>query len=307
MNQTPLAEKPEPPEPPVPGAVATPPEPGAAAAPGAPAAPAAEASPERVLPHSAPWQTVPSQSVPSQGVPPPGATEDRLRRWRPLGRVASFMAVTAAIWAGYFAWRPPLPMLYLRHIEHMGKNSRRLSLTFDDAPHPLSTPLLLASLKRAGVPATFFVVGEGLRIYPELGYRMVAEGHALANHSEYHRNLTRRDVPVKDYDIEVGECFRRIEMLGQKTRLFRPPGGGLNRAAMDYLYRNDVTLAWWSNNIGDWARPPAWKIVHQVRIGVRPGDIVLLHDAGIGTAQSLPKIVREARDSGLTFVPMPER
>jgi peptidoglycan/xylan/chitin deacetylase (PgdA/CDA1 family) len=186
-------------------------------------------------------------------------------------------------------------------------DSNKLSLTFDDAPHPLSTPLLLASMKRAEVKGTFFVVGEGLRLYPELGYRMVAEGHTLANHSENHRNLTRVDVPVTDYDLEIKECFRRIKWLGQDTRLFRPPGGGLNRAVMSYLYENDYTLAWWSNNIGDWARPPAWKIVDQVNRGTQPGDIILLHDAGIGTAQSLPRIVRNARDQGLEFIPMPEK
>jgi peptidoglycan/xylan/chitin deacetylase (PgdA/CDA1 family) len=196
-------------------------------------------------------------------------------------------------------------MLYLKHVEHMGDSSK-LSLTFDDAPHPLSTPLLLASLKRAEVKGTFFVVGEGLRLYPELSYRMVAEGHSLANHSENHRNLTRADVPVTEYDLEIKSCFQRMEWLGQKTKLFRPPGGGMNRAVMDYLYRNDYTLAWWSNNIGDWARPPAWKIVETVNMGVEPGDIILLHDAGIGTAQALPRIVRTARDQGLDFVPMPE-
>ncbi len=237
---------------------------------------------------------------------PIAAESSRSNAARITGRIAGFCATLAAIWGGYFLWRPPLPILNLRHVEQMS-NPKQIALTFDDAPHPLSTPLLLASLKRADVKATFFVVGEGLRLYPELAYRMVLEGHSLANHSENHRNLTRSDVPVSDYDMEVKQCFTRIEALGQKTKLFRPPGGGMNRAVMDYLYRHDYTLAWWSNNIGDWARPPAWKIVERVNMGVRPGDIVLLHDAGIGTAQALPSIIRNSRDQGLDFVPMPEK
>lgn len=226
--------------------------------------------------------------------------------WRLTGRALNFLFITAFLWGAYFFWRPPGPMLNLKHVENMG-DSNRVSLTFDDAPHPLSTPLLLASLKRSGVKASFFVVGEGLRIYPELGYRISAEGHALANHSENHRNLTRPDVPVSDYDMEIGNCFVRINKLGYSTHLFRPPGGGMNRAVMQHLYDHNYTLAWWSNNIGDWARPPAWKIVQQVNLGLKPGDIVLLHDAGIGTAQALPSIVRDARNAGLEFVTMPER
>jgi peptidoglycan/xylan/chitin deacetylase (PgdA/CDA1 family) len=75
---------------------------------------------------------------------------------------------------------------------------------------------------------------------------------------------------------------------------------------MNYLYQNQVTLAWWSNNIGDWAPLPAWKIAHHVNTTLRPGDIVLMHDAGTSTPQAIPIIVREARKRGLQFVTMPE-
>jgi hypothetical protein len=51
---------------------------------------------------------------------------------------------------------------------------------------------------------------------------------------------------------------------------------------------------------------PAWKIVHHFRNSLRPGDIILLHDAGTSTPQALPAIVREARERGLRFVLMPE-
>jgi peptidoglycan/xylan/chitin deacetylase (PgdA/CDA1 family) len=69
-----------------------------------------------------------------------------------------------------------------------------------------------------------------------------------------------------------------------------------------------VTLAWWSNNVGDWARPPAWKIADGVKAHLTPGDIILLHDApgGYGTPQAVPAIVRAARLQGLECVVMPE-
>jgi peptidoglycan/xylan/chitin deacetylase (PgdA/CDA1 family) len=231
-------------------------------------------------------------------------------QWRRAARYALFALLTVVIWAGYFRWRPPGPILGLRHIEHWG-DTPTVSLTFDDGPHPLMTPLLLAALKRADVRASFFVVGDGLRLYPELAYRMVRDGHELANHSQYHYNLTR--ISPAEYEHEIQNCFGAIRHVYQSagmkpnnTKLFRPPGGGLNRAAMDYLYRNDVTLAWWSNNVGDWARPPAWKVWTGVRDTLRPGDIILLHDAGIGTAQAVPAIVKSARQQGLEFLPMPE-
>ena len=60
--------------------------------------------------------------------------------------------------------------------------------------------------------------------------------------------------------------------------------------------------------MGDWARPPAWKIADQVNAKLRPGDIILLHDTpgGYGTPQAIPAIVRAARRQGLKCVAMPE-
>jgi peptidoglycan/xylan/chitin deacetylase (PgdA/CDA1 family) len=228
------------------------------------------------------------------------------REWnlRQIARFAGFMVVAALIWGAYFYWRPPAPMLGIRFIEHLGSDNPQVSLTFDDAPHPLTTPLLLASLEHAGVKGTFFVVGDGMRLYPELTRRIAKSGNRFANHSQYHNNLTR--VTPAEYPHEVDACFTAIKRAGQETQLFRPPGGGLDRDVMDYLYRSGTTLAWWSNNPGDWARPPAWKLATQVKARMRPGDIILLHDAGPDTAQALFSIVKEARSQGLQIVPMPE-
>lgn len=220
-------------------------------------------------------------------------------------RILLFLLVAAVIWSGYFYWRPPGPMLGLHVVTSLPPEKNRVTLTFDDGPHPLTTPLLLGALKRANAKATFFVVGHGMKLYPQLAQRILEDGHTLANHSQHHINLTK--VSPQDYAVEIDKGFTAITAAGGQTRLFRPPGGGLDRAAMDYLYRNNVTLAWWTNNVGDWMPLPAWKIATHVNTTLRPGDIVLMHDAGTSTPQALPIIVREARKRGLEFVPMPEK
>ena len=227
-------------------------------------------------------------------------------------RALAFGALALALWGGYFAWRPPAPMLFLRHEEHLPRDSKEICITFDDAPHPLTTPLLLASLKRSGVHATFFCIGANLRLYPELGRRLLEDGHNLGNHSEPHHNLTT--VSGRDFAAHIDAGFASIERTrrdagheGSPTHLFRPPGGGLDRDAMRYLYERGDTLAWWSNNVGDWTCPPAWKIAYGVQTHLEPGDIILLHDGGTGTPQALPMIIKSARDRGLSTALMPER
>jgi peptidoglycan/xylan/chitin deacetylase (PgdA/CDA1 family) len=224
---------------------------------------------------------------------------------RPAIKVLLFAVMTALIWPGYFLWRPPQLLLGVGHVEHLDPASNTVALTFDDAPHPLTTPLLLAALHRSGVNATFFSVGDNLQMYPQLAYDIIHQGNKLGNHSQNHHNLTTLKTAQQGPEME--HCFQLIRQLGGNTHLFRPPGGGLDWRALRYMYQHDVTLAWWSNNVGDWAPMPAWKIVYHFKNTLRPGDIILLHDAGTSTPQAISAIVREAREKGLHFVLMPER
>lgn len=53
---------------------------------------------------------------------------------------------------------------------------RRIAITFDDGPHPMTEPYLecLASL---GVPATFFVMGYFVEQHPDVVAEYLRDGH----------------------------------------------------------------------------------------------------------------------------------
>src|SRR5438094_916479 len=65
-----------------------------------------------------------------------------------------------------------------------------VALTFDDGPNPTYTPQILAILKKYNVKATFFMVGENARKYPEMVKLVLANGHAVNSHSLTHPMLT---------------------------------------------------------------------------------------------------------------------
>ena len=54
----------------------------------------------------------------------------------------------------------------------MDRHERAVYLTFDDGPIPEATPFILDVLKEHGVKATFFMVGDNVRKYPDLYQRV---------------------------------------------------------------------------------------------------------------------------------------
>src|SRR6185369_14627645 len=61
-----------------------------------------------------------------------------------------------------------------------------LALTFDDGPNDVHTPQLLDMLTPSGVKATFFVIGRLVKQHPAIVRRILAEGHAIGNHTLTH-------------------------------------------------------------------------------------------------------------------------
>jgi chitin deacetylase len=223
---------------------------------------------------------------------------------RTFARFFLFLVLAAALWGAYLSERPPAAQMNVRHLERLN-GSPVVALTIDDGPHPLTTPLILETLKKMDVKVTFFVVGKMIRQYPELARRMVADGHVLANHTENHLPLTRLSPAKVAQEIERG--FEAIDAVQkQPRRLFRPPGGGFNNVVLNYLRERDITLVLWSHNPGDWSLIEADAINAYVDKHLQPGDIILLHDEGVGTCIALPHVIREIRKRGYRTVTIPE-
>ena len=75
-----------------------------------------------------------------------------------------------------------LRWMYPKALWRMNPEEKAVYLTFDDGPIPEATPFILDTLKHYGIKATFFMVGDNVRKYPELHQRVVDEGHRVGNH-----------------------------------------------------------------------------------------------------------------------------
>ncbi len=103
--------------------------------------------------------------------------------------------------------------------------TRTISLTFDDGPDPRWTPELLNVLSANKVPATFFATGTMIARHTEIIRREVREGHAIANHSLTHTDVS--DTSRWRARTELVATDRVIRAVtGQEVGYFRLPYEG---------------------------------------------------------------------------------
>ena len=84
----------------------------------------------------------------------------------------------------------------------MDRREHAVYLTFDDGPIPESTPFILETLRHEGVKATFFMVGDNVRKYPELFKQIVDDGHQIGNHTHNHISGFRHSLHDYSYNVE---------------------------------------------------------------------------------------------------------
>jgi peptidoglycan-N-acetylglucosamine deacetylase len=181
------------------------------------------------------------------------------------------------------------------------------ALTFDDGPHAQGTPAVLEVLARAGVQATFFLVGEQVRRNPALAREIADAGHGIGLHCDRHRNLLRLTPWQVREDIDRAQDTI-ASSSGISPRLYRPPYGVLNAAALRLAGARGWRTLLWSQWGRDWqARATPESIAALVTHGVSEGSVLLLHDADDysapgswrRTAAALPMVLDELAERGL--------
>jgi peptidoglycan/xylan/chitin deacetylase (PgdA/CDA1 family) len=225
-----------------------------------------------------------------------------------LGTVAGIAAIAAAgyvlpgLAAAVPAVRRPLG------VEDSTASGRGYALTFDDGPHRLGTPAVLALLDDARVSATFFLVGEQVRRNPGLARELVDSGHAVGLHCHRHRNLLR--LTPAQVRVDLDRARASIEdATGVSPSLYRPPYGVLNAEALRQARRRGWRTLLWSHWGRDWEeRATPASIAARVTDGVRDGAVLLLHDADDYSAAgswrrtvgALPRVFATLEERGLS-------
>lgn len=178
-----------------------------------------------------------------------------------------------------------------------------VALTFDDGPSPKYTPQVLAILKKYHVKATFFVMGWAAKKYPKLIREMIADGHAVASHTNSHPNLTRISKRQLLYEVVMPRDAIK-SVTGKAPVCLRPPFGAGNKRVAAFIRAHGMIMVSMGFNSFDYKRPGVKKLVKWVVSNAKSGRVFLLHDgykARQQTVNALPAIIEGIKKKGLGF------
>jgi peptidoglycan/xylan/chitin deacetylase (PgdA/CDA1 family) len=253
-------------------------------------------------------------------------------RWRPNGFLRGSAALHAAALAGAVLGPELWPWMLgavaanqaaifagglLPRARLLGPNRTRLpavaaargeiALTLDDGPDPEVTPRVLQLLARAGARASFFCIAERAARHPALVREMVAQGHAVENHSLRHRHDFSLLGP-RGYLREIGAAQEALAAAaGSAPRFFRAPAGLRNPFLEPALARLGLELVSWTRRGFDTASADPATVRARLVRGLAAGDILLLHDGhaargrdGVASVLAvLPRLLEDLSAAGL--------
>lgn len=186
--------------------------------------------------------------------------------------------------------------------EQKPTNQKLVALTFDDGPHPDVTPRILSILNKYHAKATFFMLGNRVKNYPDIAKSVASCGHEIGNHTWSHPILTK--LTMEEILYEFNSTDQAIyEATGQHPTLFRPPYGATNDNIKAQI---PVPTVIWSIDTLDWKHRNAQQLVTNVQNSLHNNAIILMHDIHPTTADAMDPLLAYLQQQGYQFVTVSE-
>ena len=221
-----------------------------------------------------------------------------------LSAVGMILIVAAIFWTvnspaivGASATQRQLPVYSVE------RDDKTVALSFDAAWGNEDTQALIDILNRYEVNTTFFVVGDWVDRYPESVKALADAGNEVMNHSSSHAHFS--SLSREQILADVGACNEKIAAVtGVTPTLFRCPYGEYDDHVISAIREMGMTPVQWSIDSLDWKGLSAQEIQRRVLKDMKPGRIVLFHNAAENTPEALPGILESLIADGYRIVPI---
>ena len=187
-----------------------------------------------------------------------------------------------------------------RFVQRGSDEANAVALTFHTNGDPTLATALLDRLAARATPITAFVVGQWLVEHPEMGRRLLAEGHELGNHTWSHQTMGQLDrATIRQ---EIAGCAEVLAtFVGGPSRWFRP--SGMEIASEDVLIEAGAAgypvVVGYNVDSLDFTDPGAVAVRRNISDVVAAGDIVSLHFGHPDTVGAIDPILDDLAEKGL--------
>jgi peptidoglycan/xylan/chitin deacetylase (PgdA/CDA1 family) len=201
------------------------------------------------------------------------------------------------------------PAIVAGEIVRLQTRQHVVALTFDGGGNADGAAGVLHALRRAHVPATFFLTGHFVQSYPKLA-RAIGRKYPVGNHTVDHFDMLRLSLGAATREVTRAAVMIR-RATGRDTHpYFRFPYGSRDAATLRLVNRLGYASVRWTVDTWGWmglSQQSVGGAVRRVLTGLLPGEIVLMHlgsarDHSTIDSHALPIVIRLVRARGYRFV-----
>jgi peptidoglycan/xylan/chitin deacetylase (PgdA/CDA1 family) len=205
-----------------------------------------------------------------------------------------------------FALPPPI---VAGEIVRLQTRQHVVALTFDGGGNADAATGVLTELRRAKVPATFFLTGHFVQSYPRVA-RVIGRRYPVGNHTVNHLDMLRLSPAAERREVtRAATLIQRA--TGRDTHpYFRFPYGSRNARTLRLVNGLGYASVRWTVDTWGWmglSQQSVAGAVRRVTQHLVPGEIVLMHlgsarDRSTIDSKALPTVIRLVRARGYRFV-----
>ncbi len=192
----------------------------------------------------------------------------------------------------------------------IGPDDNRVYLTFNCGYESYTTDengnkvpitgIILDVLKEKNAKAVFFLAKHYCEANADLVWRMINEGHIVANHGAYHKCMPKQSIDGMVKDIMLLHDYVE-EHFGYTMKYYRPPSGEYSTRVFAVAQSLGYTTLQFSFSYRDYLEnsPPSnEKALSEMQARLHPGAIYQLHTVTPANARVLGEFIDFLRAEG---------
>jgi probable sporulation protein (polysaccharide deacetylase family) len=159
-------------------------------------------------------------------------------------------------------------------------------------------PLILDTLDKEKVHATFFFDGTWLNKNTDTAKWIQKQGHELSNHAYSHKNMSQ--LPRNKAIEEIRKTQNLLKDMGVTNTLFAPPSGDFDQETVQIAYEMGLKTVLWTLDTVDWTNPGPAPIIQRITKRVEPGSLILMHPTR-SSSSALAEMIHVIKQKNLTL------